>query len=91
MNRYACQIRYTKYCMLVEMADPAWPTCLPKEVRPVVLNVVKDDALITDDLFDRDLAIVDTEVYASMTRELGRQLNEIELIASENIALCNGQ
>ena len=38
-----------------------------------------------EDLFDDDLAKVDPEVFGAIERELGRQRDDIELIASENI------
>ncbi|MEO9573526.1 MAG: serine hydroxymethyltransferase [Tateyamaria sp.] len=38
-----------------------------------------------DGFFNRDLADSDPELFASITSELGRQRDEIELIASENI------
>ncbi|MCG8546999.1 MAG: serine hydroxymethyltransferase [Alphaproteobacteria bacterium] len=39
----------------------------------------------TEDFFSADLASVDPELYAAIGGELGRQQNQIELIASENI------
>jgi glycine hydroxymethyltransferase len=42
--------------------------------------VVRDSQFFTQDVKDRD-----PDVFASMTQELSRQQNEIELIASENI------
>ena len=38
-----------------------------------------------EDFFSADLASVDPELYAAIGGELGRQQNQIELIASENI------
>jgi glycine hydroxymethyltransferase len=38
-----------------------------------------------DDLFDDDLQLVDPEIFGAIANELGRQRNDIELIASENI------
>jgi len=38
-----------------------------------------------EDLFEDDLAKVDPEIFGAIERELGRQRDDIELIASENI------
>lgn len=43
------------------------------------------DAPIYTDFFTRSLADADPDLNAAITRELGRQRHEIELIASENI------
>ncbi|MBR9890432.1 serine hydroxymethyltransferase [bacterium] len=43
----------------------------------------RDDGFFTQSLSDRD-----PELFASITGELGRQRDEIELIASENIVSC---
>ncbi|SDU06181.1 serine hydroxymethyltransferase [Stappia sp. ES.058] len=43
------------------------------------------DTPIYPDFFTRDLADADPEIHSAITRELGRQRHEIELIASENI------
>ncbi|GGE77803.1 serine hydroxymethyltransferase [Stappia taiwanensis] len=43
------------------------------------------DAPIYPDFFTRALADADPELYSAMSKELGRQQHEIELIASENI------
>jgi glycine hydroxymethyltransferase len=43
------------------------------------------DSFSTNPFFGRSLADADPEVAATITRELGRQRDEIELIASENI------
>ena len=40
---------------------------------------------VTDGFFDGDLSAQDAEVFASVSDELKRQQNQIELIASENI------
>ncbi len=45
-----------------------------------MLKTVRDEGFFTEDLADRD-----PELFGSITRELGRQRDEIELIASENI------
>ena len=39
----------------------------------------------TNGFFSESLANTDKEVFAAMQKELGRQQNQIELIASENI------
>ena len=41
--------------------------------------------MTTSDFFSEALSSRDPEIYASITSELGRQRDEIELIASENI------
>ena len=38
------------------------------------------------DLFTKGIKEADPEVYGTLSRELERQQNQIELIASENIA-----
>ncbi|WP_425087539.1 serine hydroxymethyltransferase [Stappia sp.] len=43
------------------------------------------DTPIYPDFFTRGLADADPEIHSAITRELGRQRHEIELIASENI------
>ena len=43
-------------------------------------NIVRDTGFFTEDLSDRD-----PELFDSIKLELGRQRDEIELIASENI------
>ena len=43
------------------------------------------DAIVKDGFFTQDLAEADPEIYSVVQSELGRQQNEIELIASENI------
>jgi glycine hydroxymethyltransferase len=40
---------------------------------------------LREDLFEDDLAKVDPEIFGAIERELGRQRDDIELIASENI------
>ncbi|MEM9584161.1 MAG: serine hydroxymethyltransferase, partial [Pseudomonadota bacterium] len=40
---------------------------------------------MTNSFFADDLATTDPDLFASITSELGRQRDEIELIASENI------
>ena len=40
---------------------------------------------VTDGFFDRGLAAADPDIFGAMTRELGRQQSQVELIASENI------
>ncbi|QPH54843.1 serine hydroxymethyltransferase [Pontivivens ytuae] len=45
-----------------------------------MLKTVRDEGFFTEDLADRD-----PELFGSITKELGRQRDEIELIASENI------
>src|SRR4051812_37997941 len=49
---------------------------------PVPENAAK---AVADSLFPASLADSDPEVYAATRKELGRQRDEIELIASENI------
>ena len=39
----------------------------------------------TEPFFNRPLSEVDPEIFGAITKELGRQRHEIELIASENI------
>tara|TARA_A200000113_G_scaffold65210_1_gene56440 strand:- start:1413 stop:2720 length:1308 start_codon:yes stop_codon:yes gene_type:complete len=47
-------------------------------------NAAKNE-YVTDGFFDGDLSAQDAEVFASVSDELKRQQNQIELIASENI------
>lgn len=46
---------------------------------------VAENYAVSNGFFDDGLAIADPEVYAAVAKELHRQQNEIELIASENI------
>jgi len=48
-------------------------------------NAQPADAAASHDLFTAPLAETDPEIFAGIGRELGRQRDEIELIASENI------
>jgi glycine hydroxymethyltransferase len=48
-------------------------------------NAKPADAAASHDLFSAPLAETDPEIFAGIGRELGRQRDEIELIASENI------
>ena len=52
------------------------------------VHAIKENSMITtrsNGFFSESLATSDTEVFAAMSKELGRQQTQIELIASENI------
>ena len=65
------------------------PSCLDlraSQVAPVSIPLPADNSADLDDLLAADLATSDPGVYQAIQGELRRQQEQIELIASENIA-----